>query len=67
MKIVQVALKVGKRVLLFDESVPKGLSKRLSTQWIGPYVLLAVDGVKATIKCGRNAIKVHVNRLKPFY
>jgi hypothetical protein len=31
------------------------------------YVVLAVDGVNTTIKRGRNAIKVHVNHLRPFY
>jgi hypothetical protein len=28
--------------------------------------VLAVDGVNATIKRGRDAVKVHVNRVKPF-
>jgi len=66
-KIVQIAVKVGDKVLLFDESVRRGRSKKLSAHWIGPYTVLAVDGVNATIKHGRNIIKVHVNRLKPFY
>jgi len=30
-------------------------------------VVLAVEGVNATIKRGRSAIKVHLNRLKPFF
>ena len=66
-KVVQIALQVGDRVLLFDESVRRGRSRKLSAQWIGPYTVLAIDGVNATIKRGRNTIKVHVNRLKPFY
>jgi transposase InsO family protein len=66
-KAVQIALKVGDRVLLYDESVRRGRSKKLCAKWIGPYVVLAVDGVNATIKRGRTAVKVHVNRLKPFY
>jgi hypothetical protein len=66
-KIVQIGVKVGDRVLLFDESVRRGWSKKLSAQWIGPYAVLAVDGVNATIKRGRNTMKVHVSRLKPFY
>jgi len=64
---VQIALKVGERMILFDESVRRGRWKKLSAKWTGPYVVLAVDGVNANIKRGRNAIKVHVNRLKPFY
>lgn len=66
-KIVPIAVKEGDRVLLFDESVRRGRSKKLSAQWIGPYIVLAVNGVNATIKRGRNSVKVHVNRLKPFY
>ena len=66
-KTVQIAVKVGDRVLLFDESVRRGRSKKLSAQWIGPYTILTVDGVNGTIKRGRNTIKVRVNRLKPFY
>jgi len=66
-KIVQIAVKVGDRVLYFDESVRRGRSKKMSAQWIGPYIVLTVDGVNGTIKCGRNIIKVHANRLKLFY
>ena len=66
-KTVQIALKVGDRALLFGKSVRRERSIKLNAQWIGPYIVLAVDGVNATIKCGRNIIKVHVNRLKPFY
>lgn len=65
-RAVQIALKVGDRVL-YDESVRRGRSKKLCAKWIGPYVVLAVDGVNATIKRGKTAVKVHVNRLKPFY
>jgi hypothetical protein len=54
-------------VLLFDETVRGGRSKKMSAKWIGTYVVLAVDGVNATIKSGRNAFKVRVKRLKPFY
>jgi len=48
-------------------TVRRGRSRKLSAQWVGPYVVLAVDGVNATIKRGRNTVKVHVNRLKPFF
>jgi len=65
-KSVQITLKVGDGTLLFDESVRRGRSKKTSAQLIGQYVVLSVDEFKATTKCGQNAIKVHVNRLKPF-
>ena len=64
---VQLTLKVGDKVLLFDQSVKRGRFKKLGAKWIGPYNVLAVEGVNATIKRGRDAVKVHVNRLKPFY
>jgi len=66
-RTVQLTLKVGDKVLLFDESVRRGRSKTLGAKWIGPYVVLTVEGVNATIKRGRDAAKVHINRLKPFY
>jgi len=64
---VQLTLKVGDKVLLFDESARRVRSKKLGTKWIGPYVVLAVEGGNATIKRGRDAVNVHINRLKPFY
>ena len=61
-----IALQVGDKVLLFDESVQRGRSRKLSAKWVGPFVVLRVDGVNATIIKARSTIKVHVNRLKPF-
>jgi hypothetical protein len=58
---------VGGKVLLFDETVRRGRSRKLSAQWIGPYTITEMDGVNATIVKGRKFIKVHVNRLKPFF
>jgi len=60
-------VRVGQKVLLFDETVRRGRSKKLSPQYVGPYKVLAVDGVNVTIKKGRTAQKVHVNRIRPFY
>ena len=54
-------------MLLFDETVRRGRSKKLSPQYVGPYEVLSVDGVNVTIKKGRNTQKVHVNRIRPFY
>jgi hypothetical protein len=63
----EVKLQVGDKVLLFDETVRRGRSRKLSAQWIGPYTLTEIDKVNATISRGRKISKVHVNRLKPFY
>lgn len=60
-------LVTGQKVLLHDETVRRGRSRKLSSQYIGPYEVLSVKGVNATIKKGRTTQLVHVNRLKPFY
>jgi hypothetical protein len=60
-------IQIRQKVLLFDETVRRGRSKKLSPQYIGPYEVLAVDGVNVTIKKGRTTQKVHVNRIRPFY
>jgi len=46
----------GSRVLLYP-----------SSQWTGPYEVVEVNKVNATIKKGHMLIKVPMNRLKPFY
>jgi transposase InsO family protein len=63
----EMNLQVGDKVLLFDETVRRGRSRKLNAQWIGPYTITEIDKVNATITKGRKASKVHVNRLKPFY
>jgi len=60
-------LQVGDKVLLFDETVRRGRSRKLSTQWIGPYTITEIDKVNVTITRGHKVTKVHVNLLKPFY
>jgi hypothetical protein len=54
------------KVLLYDETVRTGQSKKLSPQFIGPYYVLKV-GVNVTIKRGRTAQNLNVNRIKPLY
>jgi hypothetical protein len=58
---------IGDRVLLYDETVRRGRSRKLCSQWLGPYEITSLDKVNAIIKMGRRRQKVHVNRLKPFY
>jgi transposase InsO family protein len=60
-------LQVGDKVLLFDETVRRGRSRKLSAQWIGPYTITEIDKVNVTTEKGRRLMKVHINRLKPFY
>ena len=60
-------IQVGQKILIFDEAVRRGRSKKLSPQYIGPYDVLAVEGVNLVIKRGRSTQKIHVNRVKPYY
>jgi hypothetical protein len=63
----EMRVQVGVKVLLFDETVRRGRSRKLSSQWIGPYTATEVDRVNVTIGRGRKLLKVHKNRVKPFY
>ena len=38
-RAARLELQVGDEVLLFDESVRRGRSRKLSVQWVGPYVV----------------------------
>lgn len=59
---------VGDKVLLHDEKIRRGRSAKLSPPWIGPYEVTDVDDVNITLKLPRNrTLKVHANRLKPFF
>ena len=59
---------IGDKVLLHDEKVRQGRSAKLSPPWIGPYEIIDVDGVNISLKLPRNrTLKVHANRLKPFF
>ena len=63
----EMKLQVGDKVLLFDETVCRDRSRKLSAQWIGPYTITEIDKVNAPITRGRKVTKVHINHLKPFY
>ncbi|PNF18074.1 hypothetical protein B7P43_G03322 [Cryptotermes secundus] len=59
---------IGDKVLLHDERIRRGRSLKLSPPWIGPYEIAEVDDVNITLKLPRNkTLKVHANRLKPFF
>ena len=60
-------ISVCEKVLLYDETVRRGRSKKLCSQWIGPYEAIERDKMNATIKKGQKLLKVPVNRLKPFH
>ena len=59
---------VGEKALLHDEKIRRGRSSKLSPPYIGPYKIISVDDVNVTLQLPRNkTLKVHANRLKPFF
>lgn len=59
---------INDRVLLYNESVRRGRSKKLEQQWVGPYTVLEkISPVNYIIKMGNKRYTVHANRLKHFY
>lgn len=59
-------IKVGDRVYLFDQADKVGINRKLAKKWIGPFRVIDLKGVNATVKeiHGGKVQKVHVNRLK---
>jgi hypothetical protein len=55
-------IELGEKVLFYDETVRQGRSRKLSSQWTGPYEVVEVNKVSATIRNGLKLIKAHVNR-----
>jgi hypothetical protein len=45
----EIKLYVSDVALLYDETLGRGRSRKLSSQWIGPYEIVAIDKVYATI------------------
>jgi hypothetical protein len=66
-KSKEYQLGIGDKVLLYDETVRRGRWRKVSNQWFRPYEVIEVDKVKAIVKTGGRAQKVHINGLKHFY
>jgi len=59
--------KIGDKVLLQDETLRRGRSKKLEVRWTGPYrVTEKLSDVNYKIQIKRKTICIHANRLKPF-
>jgi hypothetical protein len=56
-------LDAGQQVLLYDETVRRSRSKKLSPQYIGPYEALFVNGINTMIKKGQYTLQVNVNMI----
>ncbi|KAM0724355.1 Retrovirus-related Pol polyprotein from transposon 17.6 [Formica fusca] len=63
----EIKFKVGDKVLVHDETLRRGRSKKLESLWTGPYVIIEKNSdVNYTIKKGRKALRMHTNKLKQF-
>jgi hypothetical protein len=58
-KSKEIQIDIGDKVLLYDETVQRGRSKKLSNQWMGPYEVIEVDKINA-IKKGRRVQKKYI-------
>ena len=67
-EVLTLLFVLGDKVLLHDDRVRRGRSAKLTTPWIGPYEIVDIDDVNVTLRLTRNrTLKVHANRLKPFF
>ncbi|XP_069106353.1 uncharacterized protein [Argopecten irradians] len=69
-KVHDISFDVGEKVWLYSPETKPGLSKKLTHQWHGPFVVTevksAVNYKIASCDGKKNTQVVHVNRLKPF-
>ena len=62
------SFQVGQQVLLVNHKRSNGFSKKLQPRFVGPYSIIDLDGVNATITLSEKSTPfvVHQNDLKPF-
>ena len=66
-KAKEISFKIGDKVLLYDETLRRGRSKKLDALWTGPYKIIEKNSdVNFTIKKGRRKLLRHANRLKAY-
>jgi hypothetical protein len=59
---------VGSMVLVRDESVRRGRSKKLEAAYVGPYEILRIEGPNLVLRTRRSKeLKIHANRAKLFF
>lgn len=67
-KINKPHYKVGDKVLLRNEQVKRDQNRKLTPIYKGPYIVTEIlKEPNLTISIGTRTIKVHKNRLKPYY
>lgn len=62
----EINFQVGDRVLLRNDALRRGRSRKLSPPFQGPYLVTDVSGVNCTIQINQKGrkLKVHKNRLR---
>jgi len=58
--------KIGDKILLQDETLRRGRSKKLEAPWTGPYCIEKISDVNYKIQIKRKTVCVHANQLKSF-
>lgn len=59
---------VGSKVLVQDESVRRGRSKKLEAAYVGPYEIIRIEEPNLVLRTRKNKeMKIHANRAKLFF
>jgi hypothetical protein len=59
---------VGTKVLVKDESVRRGRSKKLEAAYVGPYEIIRIEGPNLVWHTKKASVmKIHANRAKLFF
>jgi hypothetical protein len=67
-KIHVPKFEVGSKVLVRDESVCRGQSKKLEAAYIGPYEILRIEGLNLILHTRQSKeFKIHASRAKLFF
>ena len=66
-KARRIDFKAGDKILLYEESVRRGRSKKPESKWIGPYrIIKRNSSVNYAIQKGKKTLLTHENRLEHF-
>ena len=59
---------IGQQVLVKDESVRRGRSKKLESPYVGPYEIVGIDEPNLVLRTRRSkTLKINANRAKLFF
>jgi transposase InsO family protein len=67
-KVFVPKFEIGNKVLVKDESVRRGRSKKLEAAYIGPYEIIRIEGPNLVLRTRKGKeMKIHANRAKLFF